>query len=132
VISTEHRDIIKKAFNIAINSNDKRNAVLAINERRREIEVKHGIVSPKAKDILSGLEKTHPILSKYLCSGYGVRLQNMDSILAESIMLYLFSQEICVLTIHDSFRVNAEYRDVLYESMRYIFYHRYKFYPTIK
>ena len=131
-ISTEHRGIIKKAFNIAINSNNKKSAILAINESRKEIEVERGILSPKANDILSGLESTHPILSEYLCSGYGVHLQNIDSSLAESIMLDLLSKNICVLTIHDSFRVDLEYKDILFESMKNNFYHRFNFYPVIK
>ena len=131
-ISTEHRGIIKKAFNIAINSNNKKSAILAINESRKEIEVERGILSPKANDILSGLESTHPILSEYLCSGYGVQLQNIDSSLAESIMLDLLSKNICVLCVHDSFRVNYEYISELSESMKNNFYHRFNFYPVIK
>lgn len=131
-ISSEHRTIIKKAFNIALNSSNKRSAMLAINESRRHIDQETGIVSPKAKDILSAIEVKHPALIKYLCSGYGVYLQRLDSDLAEKILLDLLSESICVLCIHDSFIVNVEYEDKLYESMRNHFYTTFNFYPVIK
>ena len=131
-ISSDHREIIKKSFNIAINSENHRSAVAAINLERREIEYDTGIISPKPRDILRSIEDTHPALKKYLCSGYGTYLQKQDSSLAEDIMLDLFSRGICVLSVHDSFIVNASNISELYKSMRYHFYKRYKFYPNIK
>jgi hypothetical protein len=131
-ISGEYRDIIKKSFNIAINAPNTKSAVLAINEYLREIEDEQGTVTLKPKYILSAINKTHPILTKYLCSGYGTHLQRIDSELAENIMLSLLSERICVLCIHDSFIVNVEYKDTLRYYMTYHFNNRFHFNPVIK
>jgi len=131
-ISNEHRGIIKKAFNIAINSETMNQAISAINYERKEIEREKGIISPKAKEILLYIDVTHPVLSDYMCTGYGVRLQRIDSDLAEQIMLQLLSEGICVLSVHDSFLVATEFRDKLYNSMRNHFYNRFNFFPKIK
>ena len=131
-ISDEYRDIIKKSFNIIINSEDESSAIKAINEERRKIKQEDDIICPKADDILFWLKIAHPALIKYFCTGYGIYLQRIDSDLAESIMLELFSQGICVLCIHDSYIVNTEYESVLYKSMIYNFYNRFNFFPNIK
>ena len=131
-ISSEHRDIIKKSFNIAINSESMDIAIGAINEERRKIEYERGIISPEASDILFWMQIKHIPLVKYLCTGYGIKLQRIDSDLAEQIMLQLLSEGICVLSVHDSFLVSAEYKDELYNSMRNHFYNRFNFYPKIK
>lgn len=131
-ISSEHRKIVKKAFNIAINSKDEKSALLAINESRREIEKELGIISPKAKDILFSIRITHYELSKYLCTGYGVYLQRIDSDLAEDIMVSLNLYNICALCIHDSFVVNAEYEDILRKYMVSAFYNKFTVHPCIK
>jgi len=131
-ISSEHREIIKKAFLIAINDEAERSVIAAINKSRKEIERETGIISPKAKEIFFYMQVTHPALIGHFCRGRGLFLQRIDSDLAENIMLELFSQGICVLSIHDSFIVNTEHRDKLYESMKYHFYNRFNFYPNIK
>ena len=131
-ISSEHREIIKKSFNIILNCSNKKEAMQAIEMDRRKIERKNGIISPMPKYIYSCISETHDALKKYFCTGFGTRLQRLDSSLAEKIFLELNSQNICVLCIHDSFIVNLEYKDVLYKSMRDNFYDTFNFYPKIK
>ena len=131
-ISTEHRRIIKKSFNIILNSDKKSDALKAIENERRDIEGETGIISPLPKYLYSRISETHSALKKYFCTGYGTFLQRLDSDLSERIFLQLNSQGICVLCIHDSFIVNTEYKDELYKSMRNHFYNRFNFFPSIK
>jgi hypothetical protein len=40
-----------------------------------------------------------------------------DSAIAEKVMLELVNRDVCVLPIHDSFIVQARYKDLLLETM---------------
>ena len=131
-ISTEFRPVVKKAFNIAINSADESTALMAIREEIRHHERRTGNIAPKAEEILTAIKGTHPLLSKFLCTGYGVFLQNTDSRIAERILLTLLKQGIPSLTIHDSFIVRVDCRGILCEVMNKSFYDEFNFYPCIK
>lgn len=125
------RPIIKKMVNIAINAKNETSAMQAIRVDISEFEDKTGLVSPRPKIILEALKKTHSPIQKHLCSGYGVRLQNLDSSIAEQIMLSLAEDDICCLSIHDSFIVAKEYQDQLYHLMVNKFASLFGFNPRI-
>lgn len=121
-INHQFRPLIKKAFNIAINSDSKTKTLKAINHERREFDNKYGTTSSKAQNIINAIISTHPDLIHYFSSGYGLKLQNIDSRIAEFIMNYFLRKNICCLTIHDSFIVQKEYESDLRYIMKKIFY----------
>ncbi|MFZ1289561.1 MAG: hypothetical protein WAR79_05705 [Melioribacteraceae bacterium] len=61
--------------------------------------------------------ESHPLIEKYLCSGIGLKLQNIDSQIAENILKRLFKQKIPVLCNHDSFIVETHHQEALIASM---------------
>lgn len=125
------RPVIKKAVNIAINAENETAAMQAIREENRQSEDKTGLIPPRPKIILEALKEIHSPVKKYLCTGYGVRLQYLDSSIAEQIMLSLAEDDICCLCIHDSFIVAKEYQDRLYNLMVGKFSSLFNFNPRI-
>ena len=130
-IVTWFRPIIKKAVNIAINAKNETSAMQAIRMEYDEFTDKTGLIPPSPKIILEALKETHSPIKKYLCTGYGVRLQFLDSSIAEQIMLSLAENDICCLCIHDSFIVAKEYQDRLYNLMLSKFVNLFGFNPRI-
>lgn len=130
-IDGHFRPIIKKAVNIAINARNETSAMQAIREEITEFDEKTGLVSPRPKVILEAIKETHDLVQKYFCSGYGVRLQYLDSSMAEQIMLSLAKDDICCLCIHDSFIVSTEFRSKLYQLMNNQFKIKFGFNPNI-
>ena len=130
-IDSCYRPIIKKAVNIAINAKNETSAMQAIREEITQFIQKTGLVPPRPKIILESLKEAHSPIQKYLCSGYGVRLQYQDSSIAEQIMLSLAAEDICCLCIHDSFIVCKEHQDKLYELMISKFNDSFGFMPKI-
>jgi hypothetical protein len=57
----------------------------------------------KLKEIVDEFLIQHGPISKHFYSGIGTRLQNLDSKIAESVMLELLEWDIFALPVHDSF-----------------------------
>ena len=130
-IDSHFRPIIKKAVNIAINAKNETSATQAIREEITEFNEKTGLILPRPKVILEAIKEAHKPVQKYFCSGYGVRLQYLDSSMAEQIMLSLAKDDICCLCIHDSFIVATENRSKLYQLMNNQFEIKFGFNPNI-
>jgi len=94
-IGSEHRDVIKQAFNAMVQMNKPSNTP------PREIDFKStGKTWKEIRDLI--LEKHEPIADCFFC-GMGNKLQFKDSRLAEQVMLRFAKQDIPVLPVHDSF-----------------------------
>ncbi len=61
---------------------------------------------------------THKTISSYFNSGRGVELQNLDSCIAEAVLMHFTKQDIPCLCIHDSFIVEDRYKDELGDVMK--------------
>ena len=130
-IPSVYRKIIKKAVNIAINANDIKSAMSAIQNEMLVFCEETELQPIRPKLLLKEILAKHEKIKDYFCSGYGTRLQYLDSQIAEKIMLKLGEEGIGCLCIHDSFIVAEEYKDILLELMRDYFYEIFKFYPKV-
>lgn len=122
-IDKGHRKLIKRAVNMAINADDERSAMQAIHHYIiKDIggykTLPYGL-TPKI--IINAIKETHSDISKYICSGFGKRLQNLDSEIAEKILLNFASRDICCLSVHDSFIIGKCHRDELKSLMERYF-----------
>lgn len=61
----------------------------------------------KLGEIIDAFAVKHELISKYLFSGSGVRLQNLDSMIAEKVINHFTRQKIPVLCVHDSFLIQG-------------------------
>jgi hypothetical protein len=123
--SKETRNFLKGAFLRLINSSSRNDAKGSI----REAAFKHGKISVPAE--LGNLEDRllDPLIDKFLekhkalnpfifkAKNLGNRLQNVDSMIAEKVLLYFALQGIPVLPLHDGFRISAEMYPKLEEVM---------------
>ena len=62
-------------------------------------------------------EEKHELIRDHILSGIGLRIQNIDSKIAEHVISSLLDEGIPVLCIHDSFIVEREHKDRLKEEM---------------
>jgi hypothetical protein len=112
-----NRKDIKIALNIAINAESEKAGVIAI---------KNGIWPEKSyadvKAILELIIERHNPIASYFFSGKGVRLQYLDSKVAEIVMLNLLNvNQIVALPVHDSFIVIKEHKPYLLHQMKKCF-----------
>ncbi len=108
-----------------------KSAMSAIQNEMVEFCDENDLQPIRPKLLLTEILAKHDKIKKYFCSGYGTRLQYLDSQIAEKIMLTLGKDGIGCLCIHDSFIVAEEYKDRLRELMRNYFYEIFKFYPKV-
>jgi hypothetical protein len=117
----ELRPILKKVSLIGINALTPISAVKALNEEIRtdsklfQIKEKYNL---KPKELFAQFENAHPQISKYFRSGYGIKLQYLDSKIAEEILKHFTRQGKPCLCIHDSFIVEESNKEELTEVMK--------------
>jgi len=130
----ELRKLYKLIGLVTINS---RSTANAINGIRNEIRDKNLVqLLPNLKDdtIKPFIDKwisVHPKISKYLNSDYGIKLQNIDSDIAQKIVDYFTKKGILALVVHDSFIVQKRYEDELKKMMKDVYYSKFSFNPVI-
>jgi hypothetical protein len=107
------REVIKKFVNALLNDEDK-------------------VYKLKAKDkkVLGGLDydhmmnllkQTHPLIFDKIREGRGQFIENLDSQIAQDVLLILLRENIICLPIHDSFIVQYQHSDRLVEVMETVF-----------
>ena len=131
-ISKDYRKLIKTAVNVAFNAKDRRGTLGAI--YKESIKFYNDTGLPKLDSLsmlLDAILEKHEVIKKYFCTGYGVKLQFLDSKIAEKIMLTLGEQGIGCLCIHDSFIVAEDFQQILRNLMIMYFYELFNFYPTV-
>lgn len=86
------------------------------------------------KQIVNAIKAKHPAIADQFFSGAGLRLQRIDSDLAEEIMVTLIQRcsEIVVLPVHDSFIVHHGYETELREAMADAYFQKYGAMPKLK
>ena len=108
---TEYRSQVKKAIYIIINAETIESAIYAI---------KNKLTLPKNKtaiDLFKQLKRRHPKIAKYFATGEGIKLQYIDSQIAEKVMLRLAKDNIVALPMHDSFIVRMSHIKRLKQEM---------------
>lgn len=113
------RSDIKRGFNIILNSSTVAQAIGAIDQK-----IKDGDLHPElidGKTLLESFKTKHKPIAKYIASGEGVRLQFIDSEIAESVLLQGVDRGICILPIHDGFITSVKYEAELQDFMQNAF-----------
>ncbi|RWQ14816.1 hypothetical protein [Mesorhizobium sp.] len=105
------RQVCKRAFNILLNADGYHSALGAIlpyvGENRQA-----------AAELIADIKRHHSAVADRFHSGVGLRLQNLDSEMAKSVLHELtVRQGITVLPVHDSFIVREDHRADLVDAM---------------
>ena len=124
----DDRDFYKILQLIAINAETEAKTIGAVRKKIRDKEYEDYFTDSgyskkwdlTDKFIVSQLrrfENAHKPIAKYLNSGIGLTLQNMDSQITEAILVRLMEQNIPCLPIHDSYIVQHLHKDALINAM---------------
>ncbi len=110
-ISGVDRDLSKKIFNILLNSKSENTAISAVASELQNIGKGHD--KKLAAEITTKMHDKHPKIKHLFMTSYGVKLQFLDSQIAEYIMLNYSEHRSPILPVHDSFIMHHGYREEL-------------------
>lgn len=118
----EFRKLIKIAFNTMVNAGDRKKAAWSVFQRARVLTdagtIPVGCCSLEAINaLLDAIEVRHRPIRRAFYSDAGIRLQRIDSGMAESVVLNLVRQGIPTLPVHDSFITEKQHSNRLEEVM---------------
>lgn len=115
--SDEERKIFKLSQLIAINAFNEMKAIMAIRNEFRKKGIKYDLSNKSIGKLLTRFKQIHQPIAKYIHTGKGLDLQNLDSKITEIILMDLMKEGITVLPVHDSYIVEKGYEGLLAEKM---------------
>ncbi len=119
------RPIIKNLFLILLNSDDEAEAVRAGNKLLKDnneyylLLRKHGLTVKG--DLIPMFKEAHKPISKYFCTGVGLKAMNTDSKIALDVITDFANDSIPILAIHDTFIVQHKYKRRLRKVMHFAY-----------
>ena len=112
----EHRTFVKMIILIALNMKTKITSIPYVIPKLLKDE-EFFIKKFKYTDMLRVFSSHHQPITKYICSGIGIYLQNMDSLLSNYVIKKMTNNKIPILNIHDSFIIEKKYENILRDTM---------------
>lgn len=107
-VGQEYRKLIKRTLLALINAEGRIRA-----PRRRELP--RGWTWGEFKE---AIQEKHSTIARYFRSGIGIRLQRVDSDIAEDVMMSFMERDVLVLPVHDSFLTYPAQRSDLLDAMQ--------------
>lgn len=124
------RKFVKQLLLIMVNAESRKKARKAIHSAvhlEKSLELPPEIPSTKKADldpVMDAFEKKHEKIRHYFCTGKGIDLQNLDSKMAEKVMLRFVrfvGMTYAILPLHDSFVIHHGLEETLKETMENAF-----------
>jgi len=113
VMAKDVRDMVKAAFNAMLNSPKPL--------KQAPAGVQPGKLGLKWADVSDAIIRFHEPIAQHFYTGVGLRLQRMDSDIAEKVLLHFAKKGIAILPLHDSFMMHHGYETWLEPVMRSAF-----------
>jgi hypothetical protein len=130
--SKEDRKVFKIVFLVAINAETQRKGIHGIQKELEENGIPFDTDYWNLKRCLKRVKNVHGPIAKYLNTGVGLKLQNLDGQITDLILKTLTREEIPVLPVHDSFIVRERDKDRLIEVMKSSYYRVMGYEPIIE
>ena len=130
--SPEERPIFKILQLISINAKSEKIAIKAIRDDLRKRPIQANLSTQGIQDLLRRFQHAHNPIKQYFNSGVGLRLQNMDSQIADKILTTFTQKGIPILPVHDSYIVPASEKNALEQAMSDEYEKLMGFQPIIK
>jgi hypothetical protein len=118
--SERMRSLLKLVLLISINAKSKRSALGAIRGKIAEHPDEYNWTNEEnvpLSDIINAFMERHEPIRKYFYSNSGIKLQRIDSDIAEKVIKHFTNLNIPTLCIHDSFVITHAYADELKREM---------------
>jgi len=113
IMAKDVRDMVKAAFNAMLNS------------PKPLVQAPSGVQPSrfglKWADVSQAIMAFHEPIAHHFYTGIGLRLQRLDSDIAEKVLLHFTQSEIAILPLHDSFLMHHGYENSLEPVMRSAF-----------
>ncbi len=122
--SKRMRGLLKQVLLTSVNAESKTAALKGVRYEISKNKEKYGWVLDEGIDLnelIENFSSTHSPIAKYFFSGFGVKLQNLDSRIAELVIEEFTARNIPILCIHDSFMVPEQYKELLHGRMEWSF-----------
>lgn len=113
----KYRKAFKCASLVIINAEDEAEAKSAIRDELIDSRIPFPDVKNPLDWMVSRFKEAHQPIAEYICSDYGITLQNIDSHIMNSILMGLMNKGILGLSLYDSIIVAEQHEDVLRETM---------------
>ena len=123
----EVRPFLKNILLFMLNAKDETQAERAANywlfNNHQERETLKELGITRARPLMDAFKQAHSNISHYFCTGKdtGLKVMNLDSKIALEVIKYFVKQDKPILAVHDSFIVQAQYRDELFQVMQKIY-----------
>ena len=118
IVGQEDRSIKKIALLTAINAPTEAKAIKGIRKTLADDGITGDILTDKSlKSLIARAKLAHTDIADDIASGKGIKLQNLDSRIADAILTNLMALNIPALPVHDSFVVPQKYEEKLKQQM---------------
>ena len=115
----EEKKLFKIVQLVSINAKNESMAIHGIKNKfiSSGITDKHTLLDTTILEYLNRFKEGHKRIMKYIHSGKGIELQNMDSEITNNILMRLIKKDICSLPVHDSYICERRHEGLLKEAM---------------
>ena len=113
----QDRKMYKLLQLIAINAANEKQALAATRDVFRKNGITHNLTNASIEKLLDRYKQAHRPIQKYLNTGIGLTLQNLDGMITEKVIRSLMENGIPCLPVHDSYIVPERYKQELTRSM---------------
>ena len=106
----QQRDYVKLLVLMGINAENEKDAYSAFRNNNRKDKIARSLEDVQLAELLKGFIDKHPQFKGVLNTGQALRLMNIDSQIANSVLDHFTKKDIAVLCIHDSFHYPVRQR----------------------
>ncbi len=111
------RDKLKKVLLVLINADERKRAIDAIRKAFMEMGYRDGLKDRDINTLIEDFIEFHGDIKEFMHTGIGLKLQKIDSMIMEDILINLMRKDIPALPIHDSVIVEKRFEDELRQEM---------------
>ncbi len=115
-IDNINREVIKELLLTSISASSRRSTIAAYQEKMNNDQVP-GLIISDIHRALDAIDRRHSAIVDKLYTGIGIKLQYLDSLVAQDVMLTCAKDNISVICIHDSFIVKERHCQFLKTAM---------------
>nr|CBX28423.1 hypothetical protein N47_G37470 [uncultured Desulfobacterium sp.] len=113
----KYRKAFKCASLVIINAKNEAEAKSAIRDELIDSRIPFPDLEHPLNWMVDRFKEAHQPIAEFICSDYGVKLQNIDSHIMNAILMGLMERGILGLSLYDSVIVAEQYEEVLQEMM---------------
>lgn len=113
----KYRKAFKCASLVIINAKNETEAKSAIRDELIDCKIPFPDITNPLNWMVDRFKEAHQPIAEFICSDYGITLQNIDSHIMNAILMSLMNKGILGLSLYDSVIVAEQHQDILFQLM---------------